>query len=508
MPTRAKDSIHAAGGIVDPAVIDAALLAHRAVEDAATFGVPAEAAGERVACAVVLRQGETLQRSELRVFLARSLPPSHVPLDIAFVTAIPRSPTGRPQRRTLARHVASLRSAGLPAAQPQSQPEDLPALEAQLLEHWRTCLQRPDLHPDEDFFSAGGDEAQALAMLLEIKAEHGLRYKLLYDAFAYEPTIFQLAAMIRYGQEMTAPQPATHRLMIIPVQAGTPDTKAEAALPKLYLLPPDGDEGTCFRSLSDALGPSWPVSILRPAGLLHKPGPYQVEEAAGECAALIRADSAGRAFALGGFCYGGVLAAEIARLLGDECRALVLFDTPLPGHPHYPLCLRFARDHGRWLRAVLTPSGQPGWAGELTKTVLRRSLWHAIRGAKPALRGIWQTRPFQAVARKASTADMPFFFRLKPLHLPVLHLLSTGHQSVFWREAVMDWHQVAPGCVTVSRLRGAHLRLFFGANLTQMVRDLNAWFAALPATGVQLPERRTERDSLHLPTDATVVSLG
>lgn len=455
---------------------DAVLLSHPLIDDACCFSVPDEAAGEHLACAVVARAGSNLRRAHIRVFAARFLAASDVPVDICYVSSVPRSPTGRARRKTLAQQVLAERATGLPTAQATSRIDDLSPMELQLLELWRGLLNAPTLHPDEDFFRAGGNEAQAQAMLLKVKSRFALRYRLLYENFAYEPTIFCLAEMIQYGEEMRAPQPSAQQMRIVPVRVPEPEDVVSKNRPLLYLLPPDGDEGTCFRKLSDTLGPEWPVSVVRPAGLLHRTGPYQFEEAARECAELIRSDSAGRPFAVGGFCYGGLLAAEIARLLEKECMALVVFDTPLPGHPHYPFRLRWTKDHVRWLRSTAAALRRRGGPRFVADRVARVTLWHSLRILKPALAPIWNTAAVQAVTRRASFGDFPFFTQLKRVEMPVLHLYSTDHQSVFWQQGVLDWHQVAPQVVAVPCLSGAHLSLFFGKNLRQMANSLQTWF--------------------------------
>ena len=459
--------------------VDAVLLSHPFIDDACCFFLPDEAAGEHLACAVVMRAGSSLRRAHIRVFAARFLAASDVPADICYVTSVPRSPTGRARRRTLAQQVLAERAKGLPGAQATSRVDELSPVELQLLELWRGLLDCPLLHPDEDFFRAGGSEAQAQAMLLDVKARFALRYQLLYENFAYEPTIFCLAEMIQYGEEMRAPQPSAQQIRIVPVCAPRPDEHVSKSRPLLYLLPPDGDEGTCFRKLSDTLGPEWPVSVVRPGGLLHRTGPYQFEEAACECAELIRADSAGRPFAVGGFCYGGLLAAEIARLLGKDCTALVVFDTPLPGHPHYPFRLRWAKDHLRWLRLTLKELRRPGGVRFVADRIARMSLWHTIRILRPALVPAWESRAVRAVAKRASFGDAPFYVQLKRVDHPVLHLYSGSTTSIFWKEGLGAWHQVAPKVVSLPCLSGAHLSIFFGKNLQVMSDHLREWFDEL-----------------------------
>lgn len=462
-----------ASDTIDLAVVDAAILALPFLKDGAAFALD-RATGAILCCAIVAKADHPIRRPTVRAALTRLLPASHVPAEISFVTSIPRGPGGRPRRLTLAQQVLSQRSAGIADAQPGSNAAELSKLEAELLELWRLLTGQPQLGPDEDYFSAG-DEASARRMLLQVKAIHGLRYKISYEEFLYEPTVYHLAAMVRYGQEMGSPQPASHAMRIVRVSDPDPLPAGRNPKPALYLFPPDSDEGACFRLLSEGLGPDWPLSVVRPTGLLHRRGPYQIEEAARESAELIAADCGGRPFMLGGFCYGGLLAAETARLLAPGCQGLILFDTPIPGTPHYLFDLRQWRSHLRWARASLARSKHAGKLTAFSIMMLRKLAWQLICSGRPLLARVWDRRPFQAVARRALAGDVPVFYRLRPLPLATLHLLTLEDEQVFLREAALDWAQIIRGKLTVVEVAGAHRKLFSASNIKRIAREIDSW---------------------------------
>jgi acyl-CoA synthetase (AMP-forming)/AMP-acid ligase II len=103
---RIKELINRGGEKIAPREIDEVLLRHPAVAEAVTFGVPHSTLGEEVAAAVVLR-GDAGRR-ELADFCRRYLADFKVPRHLYFVAEIPRTATGKVQRR----HVASAFSAG------------------------------------------------------------------------------------------------------------------------------------------------------------------------------------------------------------------------------------------------------------------------------------------------------------------------------------------------------------------------------------------------------------
>ncbi|HWP43387.1 MAG TPA: acyl--CoA ligase [Blastocatellia bacterium] len=97
---RIKELINRGGEKISPREIDEALLAHPAVAEAVCFGVPDRVYGEEVAAAVVLRGAAT--EAEL-ISHCRSLAAEFkCPKTIYIVDAIPRTATGKVQRRNVA----------------------------------------------------------------------------------------------------------------------------------------------------------------------------------------------------------------------------------------------------------------------------------------------------------------------------------------------------------------------------------------------------------------------
>jgi len=97
---RIKELIIRGGEKIAPREIDEVLMRHPAVAEAVTFGVPHESWGEEVAAAVVLKA--EVGKRELTDFCRRSLADFKVPRQFFFVTDIPRTATGKIQRRHVA----------------------------------------------------------------------------------------------------------------------------------------------------------------------------------------------------------------------------------------------------------------------------------------------------------------------------------------------------------------------------------------------------------------------
>ncbi len=97
---RLKELINRGGEKISPREIDDALLTHPAVAEAVCFGIPDAKYGEEVAAAVVLR-GEASE-ADLAAYCRERLAAFKVPKTIYLVTQIPRTATGKIQRRAVA----------------------------------------------------------------------------------------------------------------------------------------------------------------------------------------------------------------------------------------------------------------------------------------------------------------------------------------------------------------------------------------------------------------------
>jgi acyl-CoA synthetase (AMP-forming)/AMP-acid ligase II len=99
---RLKELINRGGEKVSPREIDEVLLAHPAIAEAVAFGVPHRMWGEEVAAAVVLREETIASEADLLAYCRERLAEFKSPKKIHIVQAIPRTATGKLQRRIVA----------------------------------------------------------------------------------------------------------------------------------------------------------------------------------------------------------------------------------------------------------------------------------------------------------------------------------------------------------------------------------------------------------------------
>lgn len=102
---RIKDMIIRGGFNVYPAEVEAVLVKHPAIRDAAVVGVPDERYGEDVLAALVLHPGAALEPAELDAFCRAQLSRVKLPRRVAFLERLPVGPSGKVQRREVRRMV-------------------------------------------------------------------------------------------------------------------------------------------------------------------------------------------------------------------------------------------------------------------------------------------------------------------------------------------------------------------------------------------------------------------
>ena len=98
---RRSDTIITGGENVAPTEVEDVLLEHPAVSDAAVHPRPDREWGEAIVAAVIVRAGAHTSEAELREHCAARLARFKVPKEIRFVTALPRTSSGKLIRRQL-----------------------------------------------------------------------------------------------------------------------------------------------------------------------------------------------------------------------------------------------------------------------------------------------------------------------------------------------------------------------------------------------------------------------
>ena len=98
---RKKDLIIRGGYNVYPREVEEVLYEHPAIQEAAVVGVADEALGEEVGAAVVLKEGESIEASEISSYIRDQVAAYKYPRKIWFVDELPKGPTGKILKREI-----------------------------------------------------------------------------------------------------------------------------------------------------------------------------------------------------------------------------------------------------------------------------------------------------------------------------------------------------------------------------------------------------------------------
>jgi acyl-coenzyme A synthetase/AMP-(fatty) acid ligase len=99
---RIKELIIRGGENISPIEVDSAILEHPAVAEAVSFAAPDEMYGQIVNAALVLKPGASATEKDIQDFLAQKLVKFKIPQTIFFTKVMPKTATGKIQRRVIA----------------------------------------------------------------------------------------------------------------------------------------------------------------------------------------------------------------------------------------------------------------------------------------------------------------------------------------------------------------------------------------------------------------------
>ena len=99
---RIKELINKGGEKISPIELDNMLARHPAVSEAVSFAIPDDMYGQEVAVAVVRKPGQSLEQDELRAWVGEKLAKFKVPKKVYFTDVMPKTATGKIQRRIVA----------------------------------------------------------------------------------------------------------------------------------------------------------------------------------------------------------------------------------------------------------------------------------------------------------------------------------------------------------------------------------------------------------------------
>ena len=173
---------------VEPSEVEAAILCHPAIDQAAVQVVRDEKGGARLVAKLKARNAERPSNVELRRLLQTTLPPQLVPSDFHYLDSMPLTQTGKLDRKALDWHDAS----------------ETPSVRWRMGEIWTEILGHRDFGNDDSFFDIGGKSFDALELVSRVRGF--FRSNLPIQALLRVPTINGMAGKVEdslAGREVT-----------------------------------------------------------------------------------------------------------------------------------------------------------------------------------------------------------------------------------------------------------------------------------------------------------------
>jgi thioesterase domain-containing protein/acyl carrier protein len=307
---RMDQQIKIRGCRIEPAEVEATLKMHAGVREAVVGGRENERGEQQLVAWVVPRRAGFVTSTELRRFLEESLPAYSVPSEFVFLSAFPRLPNNKVNRRDLP-DPGRFRWERKPSG---GKPRE--GLEQSLAAIWEQLLDARPLGLEDDFFELGGHSLLAARMIDMIADQLGSVVPM--ALFMESPTIAQLVRLVE-GETFSAyPQ------YIVPIQP------LGSRVPFFCF-----GAGAAFRKIARRLGldqPFFGVSLDYRDLQRLTPG-TTLTEIVRRTLESVRAFQPSGPYCLGGHSRYGLFAYEAACQLqaeGQEVALIIMLDTFLP----------------------------------------------------------------------------------------------------------------------------------------------------------------------------------
>ena len=322
---RSDHQVKVRGFRIELREIEHALLAHASVREAAVVAREDTPGETRLVAYLAFEKGAVPLRGELREHLARSLPEYMVPSLFIPLGSLPRTLNGKVDRKALPAPSETRGEMSSSFVAPRD------AVERKLAGLWEEILHVRPIGARDDFFELGGNSIHAARLFSRL--ETAFRRDLPPTTLFKATTVEDLARILAQRPE------ASRWKSLVPIQP-------EGSRPPLFGI--HGGAGTIlfFQGLARHLGPDQPTYGLQARGLYGEAPPHRhIEQMAAYYVREVRDLQPRGPYYLVGFCSGGLVAYEMARLLRSEGEEIALLgginamgpaNPTLPGHRPSP----------------------------------------------------------------------------------------------------------------------------------------------------------------------------
>lgn len=353
------------------------------------------------------------------------------------------------------------------AEAPSRQPSDaLPQtrLQRKLREVWALVLGHDSFGPTDNFFEIGGHSLLAVKLIAQIEKAFGkkLDLSILFRA----PTLEKLAEVMAGD---IAPSLGSCLVEIQPRGSKPP-------IFWLHTLGGGGGGGLfTYRKLAEELGPEQPSY-----GFVSSGQPFdRIEAMAARYIQEMRALQPEGPYRLGGYCFGGVVAYEMACQLetaGQQVSVLALLDSSPPdplghnGRPSLKLAWHALVSLPAWLCQLDRESVKKNWQRLRARLARPRS---ALGAAAPQLEQFVDMTHYPADYRRFAQAHWNALMRYTPgpYHGPAI-LFKTDERHLFRLDSVNAWRRLVGRGLEIRRVTGKHEQILAPPHVEKLAAQL------------------------------------
>jgi amino acid adenylation domain-containing protein len=426
-----------------------------------------DASGEkRLVAYYIPLQSQPIADVRLINFLKEKLPGYMVPSAFVPLKRFPLLPSGKTDRKALPEPGTD---------RPELEENFVPpssSLEEALAKIWREVLGLKSVGIHDNFFDLGGHSLLAVRLFAQMEGLTGRKLSLM--TLFHSPTIAQLAEILRRKETSAS------RSSLVGIQE-------HGSRPPLFLVHGAGGGMLWgYANLARHLDPDQPVYGFNSRGMEGFEEFSRVEEMAAQYVEELCAFQPEGPYHLGGYCFGGEVAFEMARQLTEQGRpvALLALLNAMPPNSRYEnfsltprCCLRFLGNACLWFDSF----GR--WTSEQRRDFMRRKTrmlkkkLGRIFGRAPAdvpgseAEDLIDLSPYPEYQRKLWDAHVRASrnYRPKTYTGPITLFRTRAHPFICSFDPTFGWCDYALGGVTVKIVPGAH---------ESILEEPHVWFLA------------------------------
>jgi amino acid adenylation domain-containing protein len=477
--SRIDNQVKIRGYRIELGEIEVVLATHPAVRQNAVIVREDLPGDKRLVAYLVSDEQDHLAVKDLRDFLSQTLPSYMIPSAFVMLAAMPLTPNGKIDRRSLPVPTIDRSLSITSFVEPRNQ------LEESIAQIWQQVLGIDQISVHDNFFELGGNSLLAVQLLTKLGNTLGQNLPLV--TFLKAQTIEQLAAILQEPKKSVALSWSS----LVPIQT-------DGQKPPLFLIHAVWGNVLFYRKLVKYLEPDQPVYGLQAQGIDGESDPLtSISEMAANYIKEIQKIQPQGPYYLGGFSFGAEVAFEIAQQLfaqGQKMTLLAILDAAAPNLLQAEMLAVKTNKSKNWQQKYFQDLAKLTWPERATY-FLDKMQWHFTIGKL----GIFYRSYLKYI--KQSLPDL----YLLQVHF-ANHQASNGYEASVYPGHVhlfrcpgdlsensldLGWGKLALDGVTISQIPASHTTIMEEPFVKNLAEQLTPFLPKTPQGVITSPNVNT-----------------